>query len=197
MLLDDHINAIMYYFLNRVIPIPGFKLMIINHQHILSDGYYTDADISLNEIANRVKLIYEDGEKPATYDDIDNKIHDGIKSRGKSYVLKLYKDIIDSEFIQAYPIITYIDAVVTHYCSDEIIKINGIEYSKEKIRNSLAHGRWFISNNQEIVLFDADPRNINDYNLELIGIISVYSFEKWAINYMESSKKENNETKIY
>lgn len=196
-LLDEDINAIMFYFLNRVIPIPGFKIMLLDNQHILSDGYYTDFDICLNEIIKRLALVYNNQPKPKTYDYIDNEIHDGLKSKGRPFILRFYKDLLDQEFIQGCPIIMYIDAVVTQYCKDEIIKIDGIEFSKEKIRNSFAHGRWFISDKQEIIMYDADPRNINDYNLELIGKIKVASFEEWADKYMENTQKEKRSPNDY
>ena len=189
-LLDNDINAVMYYFLRKVIPVPGLKESIIDNQILISDGYFLDVDLSLNEMLKRVVCVINETDRPETYDDIDNFIHDTIASKTKSSQMALYKDFLDGEFISGIPIIMYIDAVVTHYCTDEEISIDGINYSKTKIRNSFAHGRWYISDNKEIIMFDAEPRNINDYNLEFIGKIDIGSFEKWADQYMNQKNKK-------
>lgn len=187
--LNDDINAVMYYFLSKVIPIPAFKQMEIENQLLISDGYLLDVNLSVNEILKRISCIINDEDKSKTYDNIDIAIHDELANKSKAFQVRLYKNVLDGEFMQGFPIIIYIDSVVMHYCSDEEICINGVNYSKEKIRNSFAHGRWYISANKELVMFDADPKNVNDYNLEFIGKIDIGDFEEWADNYMEQHKK--------
>jgi len=85
----------------------------------------------------------------------------------------------------------YIDSVVMHYCTDDQIEIAGRVYYKNKIRNAFAHGRWYVTQDNKIIMYDADPRNINDYNLEFVRRIDIGLFKQWADEYMEKAKKHN------
>ena len=102
---------------------------------------------------------------------------------------------MDGEFVAAIPFVMYIDSVITHCCEDEYIQINNQRYKTEKIRNSLVHGRWYITADNCIILYDADPRNINDYNLEFIGKINISSFIEWSDNYIEQNRNKLNISK--
>lgn len=187
--LENDVNSIMFYFLDKVIPVPMLKEKIISNQILISNGYYCDVNLSFNKILNRVVCAINGEEKPKTYDEVDNFIHDTITSKSKSSQIKMFKDFLDGEFISVIPIIIYIDAVIMHCCNDQEITINGISYSKDKIRNSFAHGRWYISDKTEIVMFDAQPQNINDYNLEFVGKIDIGLFKIWADQYMKQKGK--------
>ena len=110
----------------------------------------------------------------------------------KSFQIGLYNDMLDGEIISLIPLIMYIDSVITHYCIDNEITIDGITYSTEKIRNSFAHVRWFVDENLNLVMYDADPRNINCYNLECVGKINIESFVMWADEYVSEKYKNNN-----
>ena len=39
-------------------------------------------------------------------------------------------------------------------------------------------------------MFDADPKNIQDYNLEFVGKINIYAFENWANTFVEQNAKK-------
>ena len=41
-------------------------------------------------------------------------------------------------------------------------------------------------------MFDADPRNIQDYNLEFVGRIAMGAFKEWADTFVEQNKKNIN-----
>lgn len=107
-----------------------------------------------------------------------------------------YNNMLDVDIMVKYPSILYIDSVINFLCDDEIININGQEYKKKGIRNSLSHGRWYISDSGDIMLFDADTRNINDYNLRSIGKININAFVNWANDYIEK-KQTNNKKYMY
>lgn len=191
-LLKDNMYAMMYYFLEKVIPVPSFKNQILSTQLILSESYLSDVDLSLKEILNRVSLIIDEKGKKETYDEIDCEIHDEISKTKKSFQIGLYNDMLDGEIISLIPLIMYIDSVITHYCIDNEITIDGITYSTEKIRNSFAHVRWFVDENLNLVMYDADPKNINCYNLECVGKINIESFVMWADEYVSEKYKNNN-----
>ena len=176
-------NVVMYYFINKILPIPMTKNLELENQIINAGIYQHDSSFSHNEIRKRVYRAYLDQEIPEYYDEEDKYVHNKLREMGTIQIEKLYRDMLSIEFIQLFPAVMYIDSVVTHYCDDKEITIDDITYDKEKIRNSFAHGRWFISKNSSLVMYDADPRNINDYNLEEVGKINIGSFFDWAEKY--------------
>lgn len=189
-LLDDDVNAIMYYFLAKVIPIAAMKQKDIEQQVILCGSYFENPSLSIREVINHIAIVLNGDAEPSSYNDMDSELHDLLSIRGYSYSRDFFKNMLDGEFIQVFPVITYIDAVIMHYCHDDKIQIAGRVYDKEKIRNSFAHGRWYVTQDQKIIMFDADPRNINDYNLEFIGRIDIGLFEKWADDYLEMAQAQ-------
>ena len=40
------------------------------------------------------------------------------------------------------------------------------------------------------MMYDADPRNVKDYNLEFVGKINAGAFEDWADTFVEKNKKK-------
>lgn len=185
--LDEELNPTMYYFLEKVVPVPAIKKEIIEHQLIICESYMFDPDITHNEILERVARVGNKLEPLETYNDTDKMIHNMLGKKTDGKILRLFKNLLDGEFIQIFPIITFIDAVVIHYCTDKKIKIDGKVYDREKIRNSFAHGRWYIGDNLNLMMYDADPRNINDYKLEFVGRIDIRKFMEWANEYMAKS----------
>ena len=175
--------SLMFYFLSKVIPVPGFKVVDLEQQMMISNWYLLDTNLSYDDIIDRVGRVAMDKPKPNYYDKIDCTIHDCIAQKGKSFASKMFLNCLDGEFGQALPVITFIDAVITHYCNDVSIEINGKIYEREKLRNSFVHQRWYIDKDLNLCMFDADPRNINDYDLELVGKISIIDFFEWASNY--------------
>lgn len=182
--------GIMFYYLSKVIPVPGFKMIDTEQQIILCEDFLMDVNITYNEIIGRLTRLLNDEPKPDYYDDIDNAIHDYLSSRGKSFNNKFLLNMLDGSFTQLTPVITFIDAFITHYYKESTIEIDGETYNKESVRNSFVHQRWYIDKDNNICLFDADPRNINDYNLEFVGRINIINFYEWA------SKQFNNQNYI-
>ena len=186
-LLNEELNPTMYYFLEKVVPVPAIKKETINQQLILCENYMFDPNLNHNEVLKRVARVADKEEPLETYNDKDKMIHNELETRTDGYLIRLFKNLLDGEFVQIFPIITFIDAVVMHYCTDEKIKIAGKVYDREKIRNSFAHGRWYIGDNLNLMMYDADPRNINDYKLEFVGRIDIQDFMEWANEYMAKS----------
>ena len=186
-LLNEDLNPTMYYFLEKVVPVPAIKKETINQQLILCENYMFDPNLNHNEVLKRVARVADKEEPLETYNDTDKMIHNELEKRTDGYLIRLFKNLLDGEFVQIFPIITFIDAVVMHYCTDEKIKIAGKVYDREKIRNSFAHGRWYIGDNLNLMMYDADPRNINDYKLEFVGRIDIQDFMEWANEYMAKS----------
>jgi hypothetical protein len=184
-ILHDDINAVMFDLLQKVIPVPAVKTEDIRQQLLLCYGYFEDDRFSINEIVKRVLRVVNGDGKSSNYDEFDCEIHDILESENFSYQRSFFKNLADGNFMQLYPFVTYIDSVVTHCCKEDFIEIDGIIYNRKEIRNSFAHSRWYITSDSNIIMYDADPRNINDYNLREIGVINVWSFKTWADTYME------------
>ncbi len=189
-LLDEDINNIMFYFLNKVIPVPLLKDLILDNQIIYCECFMQDTNKCLNSVLNDTRTIYEGNNPFNSLDSFGNEAFELLSSRKKIDNLRFYKDLLDGEMIAGIPIITYIDSVVLHYCNDEIINIKGNNYNREEIRNSFVHGRWFITSDNCIMMYDANPRNIFDYDLKLVGKINIGDFEEWADEYIEKNREK-------
>lgn len=184
-LLVQRVEANLYYFLLRVVPVPLFKYKEFKNQMLLADSLFIDYNYNLSEVRKKVADLINGTAKVE-----DDPFYECLTNYSITDLINLYKDLLDGEFIQGLPIMTYIDSVITHYCDLEEITIDGVTYNKEKLRNSFVHSRWFFGTNGEVVFYDADPRNINDYNLDYIGKINVVSFKKWVDDYLYT-KKDN------
>lgn len=180
---------LMYYYLNQVIPIPSFKLLDTQKQAIYTDLYMLDDTLSLKEISDRILLTTTDEDIPDKYDEIDKDIHNRVKNISRNFGNRFFLDSIQPEFNQVFPIVMYFDSVITHYCNDEEITIDDKTYNREKIRNSLAHCRWIISKDMELVLYDADPKNSKDYDLEHVATLNIDSLIGWTDNYIFEKTK--------
>lgn len=188
--LEQDINNVMFYFLIKVIPVPLLKDWILDNQILFCERFMEDVNETQNSILKNVHGILR-GNNPFNHDDSFNQeTFELINKRKPVDNLRFFKDLLDGEMTAGIPIITYIDSVITHCCKEETINISGIDYSVEKIRNSFAHGRWYITIDNSIMMYDADPRNVQDYNLEFVGKIDVGAFEEWADTFVEQNKKK-------
>lgn len=183
-LLADDINAVMYYFLSKVIPIPLLKDSQIDFQLYLCERFMEDVNESYDQTFKEVCSVFE-GKNPFNPDDsFDQETFELLNNMKNAKKRDFFKDLLDGTMTALIPIVTYIDSVVTHCCNDEMIRIGGIDYKAEKIRNSFAHGRWYITADYSIMMYDARPKNIYDYDLKPIGKIKIKNFELWADSYI-------------
>ncbi len=188
--LEQDINNVMFYFLKKVIPVPLFKNGILDNQIMYCERFMQDVNETQNNILREVHTVLEGNNPFNPNDSFDQETFKLLNLRKPVDNLEFFKDLLDGEMTAGIPIITYIDSVITHCCKEKTINIDGINYSVEKIRNSFAHGRWYISVDNSIMMYDADPRNIQDYNLEFVGKINVGSFEEWADTFVEQNKEK-------
>ena len=134
-----------------------------------------------------------EGKNPFKPDDsFDQETFGMLNSMTPARKRDFYKDMLDGEMTALIPIVTYIDSVVTHCCNGETIQIDGIDYNAETIRNSFAHGRWYITTDNSIMMYDALPKNIYDYDLRPIGKIDIENFESWADDYVAQNMNRIN-----
>lgn len=105
--------------------------------------------------------------------------------------MSLLMDLISNNLTITFPKMMFIDSVITMLVNDNTITIDGNNYNRENIRNSLVHNRWVVNQFNEIEFYDADPRNINIYNLSYICKISLNKLYNWCYNYMNKTYKDN------
>ena len=187
--LEQDINYIMFYFLKKVIPVPLMKKNIIDNQIIYCARFMEDVYESLDNIIKEVRIILNEKNPFNPNDSFDQETFEYLNKRKPIDNLNLFRDLLDGEMTAAIPVITYIDSVIMHCCKEESININGIDYNVKKIRNSFAHGRWFITADKCIIMYDANPKNNQDYNLNFVGKIHIGAFEEWADAYIEQNMK--------
>lgn len=134
-----------------------------------------------------------------TFDNYAEGLYQQSQKEKNVHLYYYYDHFIDGDYSGTYPFMLYVDSVINHLCDDEIINIDGVDYKRNKLRNSLSHGRWYITANEEIAFFDADTRNINDQNLRSIGKIKKESLVRWANEYIEQKElsEKNKQRLVY
>ncbi len=186
-LLEMHTTTMTAYYLNQSLPIPDFKKDIFYDQLLLAGGFYGYPELSKTDIINLLNDLYSE-ERTLPNNEIESMILRYIFTESKRNQIFFTQNLISRDFLEVVPSIIYLDSVITHYCTDETITIDNNTYETEKIRNSLVHGRWLISKNTELVMYDADPRNIKSNELEYVGSIKIHKFIEWSENYVNSKK---------
>lgn len=191
----DDKNAVLFYFLSNVIPIAGMKLRTLYNQIFISERFMLDVDVSFSKIVDQVASITLNGINPFDFEDSwDQDTYNMMANQKNTINHSIFRDILDGETFSGLPLIMYIDAVVTQCCKPgETIDIDGNSYPIEKIRNSLAHGRWFLTTNMYICFYDANTRNVNDYKLEFVAKLRIESLIKWADQYLDINKNRFDE----
>lgn len=188
--LEQDINNVMFYFLMKVVPVPLLKNYILDNQMIYCERFMQDTTETHNNVLKEVRAILDNKNLFNPNDSFDQETFELLNQRKPADNLSFFKDLLDGEMMAGIPIITYIDAVITHCCKEKTINIGGVNYNVKKIRNSFAHGRWYITIDNSIMMYDADPRNINDYKLEFVGKINIGLFEEWADIFVEQNKNK-------
>lgn len=193
------VHFILNYYLEKITPIPAYKNKDINDQLLLCGGFYHNPQTNYNEINSYISNTITN--RLSNHNNIDSDIKNYIDKKSLTYKMRFYNNLLDKNFNPSLPVILYIDSVITHLCTSDEITIDGKTYNREKIRNSFVHLRWYITHDNKIVMFDGDPRNRNDCNLEFVGKIDIDAFERWTDNYRveninKTEKKDSNHKSI-
>lgn len=93
-----------------------------------------------------------------------------------------------------YSFIIYLRYVIDTITTDDNININNVIYSRNKIRNSLVHGRWFFGPNDKLELYDSNEpygyKFANNWH-ESISFEYLISFVLEEYNKLSNNKKNN------
>lgn len=166
--------------LNDLIPIPGLKINIFNGQLYYLALLTDKKQYSFKELVIHLGHVIKKIEKDEKLDKLSEEKQ-----------LKLFTHLVDSDFMQILPYMFYIESVINCLCDEDIITINGKDYEKFRLRNSLVHCRWFIGSNGIVHLYDANPQNKYDYDLKEVAHIDIRDFILWADNYLNEKLIED------
>ena len=104
--------------------------------------------------------------------EIQETIHNNIGTNPARLFLFNSSDLIQDTYME------YISYYIMNICNEEFLIIDGKKLNKENIRNSLAHGRWFIDQKNDLILCDAKNGKYNDYNFYWREKIKLYELFK-------------------
>ena len=196
-LIDSQPEAMMHHYLNKVIPVPIFKNKLYNsllNNNILLFNKEASVDINFEFSELIVNNIV-----PVNFSEIDMENYVFISNSLNSYTEKIdFMDYLSKEELICFlPKINFIDFVLSSLCKDEYIEVDGIKYKKERLRNSLVHGRWYFSYEKNILLFDTVAKNTEDYKLTEVGNINIEDLWTWANDYIKEEEVINTKTNIF
>lgn len=186
----DFLEILKSYELSKIIPLNAEKLSmkedVIFFAKLISEySYYTFTDLE-NEFPNTgFNVVYN---KPLN--EIEEKIYNNIGNNPSRLFLFQGSSLVIDTYME------YISYYIMNISEEEIIKIGNKNYPKENIRNSLAHGRWFIDDENNIILCDTKNGKYNDYNfhwiekIKLIDLLSV-TYQKQLINQKIKKLRKN------
>ena len=169
------------YELSKIIPLEEEKLELKDESIFFMKLMNRYPDYSFSEIESEfISTGYNIIEnKPL------NKIQDEIfRNVYYPHLMLLFngRDMEDASYME------YISYYIMNMCGEKEIDINGKVYEVEHIRNALAHGRWFIDNDNNLVLCDTLNGKRNDYNFYWKEKIKLFDF-LWSIYQVQKEEK--------
>lgn len=175
------IEAFRDYNLSKIIPLEEEKLSLKEDNMLIIKLMYDYPNCSFNQLE---KEFINTGynillNKPLS--EIQNIIYSNIGNDFGRLFLFNGRDLENDTYME------YISYYIMNICNETEIKINNKVYVVEHIRNAFAHGRWFIDNDDNLVLCDTKNGKYNDYNfywkekIKLIDLLSVIN-KKQSIN---------------
>lgn len=189
---DDYFRFCMHHMLHKTVPLGMYHTEQITYELIFAMWYVREGNMSLDDAKEEIKKVY------TTYGESDKK-QEGDKSfsefrydmmqgtyndRNEKERLRMIDSDTESQII--YPLMMYLGFVLDNLCAQETIVIGKKEYNKEKIRNSIVHGRWFIGKDRVIQFYDCPSGNNNDYNFNWHESINAYDLKEWGENYFNN-----------
>lgn len=189
---DDYLRFCMHSILNKTVPLGMYHTEQITYELIFAMWYAREGNMSLAHAKEEIKKVY------TTYGESDKSQVENKNFSEFRYdmMLGIYNDrnekerlrVIDSDTESQiiYPLMMYLGFLLDNLCDQETIVIGKKSYEKEKLRNSIVHGRWFIGKGRIIHFYDCPIGNSNDYNFDFHEAISAYDLKEWGENYFNN-----------
>lgn len=191
---SDYIRHFMHYFLNKTVPLGMYHTTQIRYEEELAMWYVREGNLSYNDVSQKIDEIYFTYDKKIEQNDTNEYSfaehrYDMMMDIYDDKTLKMELMLMhtDKESRIIYPLMMYLGFILDNLCNQDIIVIGNKEYPKEKIRNSIVHGRWFIGKNKVIQFYDCPSGNNNDYKFNWHESISSYDLKEWGENYYNNN----------
>lgn len=183
--------------LNKVVEIKRQKRPALLDQILFVSALQKNSELSYDDTLHMIERVIMKEIIPVSYTSEDVNTYNLLRKAGITYCTELYNNMTSPDFLTNYSNIMYIDSVLTQSCTDETININNKSYNTKELKESLIQGRWFISNDKKLVLYDTEKLNEKENKLKFVGKLDIKEFSNWADNYMNKNNlsKTNNKVK--
>lgn len=185
--MDDIIENLVIYSLRRIIPLGMTHYEEIIYETLMVDLYLENPSNSRNNIKDYISNLVDGNPIYENYFDksVKDDLLEMFDTNGKKIRLDLFTDDIVGRII--FPIIIALEYIIINKMDDEFININGKLIERERIRNSLVHGRWFVGLNENVEFYDTKSGLNNDYNFDFHETINIHDL----VDYVKSFDEEN------
>lgn len=186
---ENYYKNVTNYCMSKLIPLGMYHYEQVIYEYLFSVWYMRDIEMTFESIKNQFDKIcfYNSEEMEYSTNFVKERteaINDIWATPGKKQILALFST--DTESRRIYPLLMYCDFVINNMSKDEYIQIGDKYIPRERIRNSLVHGRWYIGTNNNIEFYDCPNGNNNDYNFNFHETINIKELQ----NYVESIYKK-------
>lgn len=187
---DNYFQNMINYCLSKLIPLGMYRYEQQRYEYLFSVMYIQDFNTSFENIQDElIKISFYHSKGITQTSDIANRritcINDIWKTDAQKQLLGIFSTDRESRLI--YPLMSYIDFIINNLSNDEYLIIQNQSISRERIRNSLVHGRWYVSCNNNIELYDCPNGNENDYNFDFHVTLNIKELEKTAEEIFEKN----------
>jgi len=190
-----------HYILKRCFPLGSLHYDTLNLEHQFVECFLQDLSISYSAYLDKMGNIYneiKDDSLCEYYKDIDDYFRRFYNTPTKKCNLLL--DSNDIEIKKDLSMAIYLGYIVDTLIDDEEIEIEGCNYSREKLRDSFVHGRWFTTGDGTIEFYDGMGKNKNYCTFDWHESININDLKMWGENIYKtkliSQKKENLFSKV-
>ena len=192
-------------FLDRILrqtePLPLWKTHVWQFQGNIHQLYMLEPNITQSFIDLQVSNLLDNNEikdSDPIYERLDNIRKERMKSVYlDSYIHKmdLIINLFDKTTQVFYPYMMYYGYMIDTVIQDEYIEIKGITYNREKLRNSIVHGRYIISKDSILHFYDRNNGYGKDHDFNEHYTISFKDLSSYIERkYIEIVKNQNPET---
>lgn len=175
-------NILIQYLVTTVVPLGVTKVKLLNLSMTIAGRYVLVGQKSFKDISVDAKNLY------FNVQDINNPLYDNKEEPITNFLLR----VLDTNSHVSIALSIYYGYMLDTLIKEDYIKINEIDYPREKLRNSFVHGRWFNGINDCFKLYDCDNGDKNELNYNWRASLPINYFneamEFYYKNYINQNK---------
>ena len=176
-------NSFMVRTISKIIPLGEEKLNIKKDNLLFLNLLYNYPANSFNSLKKELENTAYNLMYKRVLNDIQKEIYDNIGFNIDRLLLFDERDLINDSYME------YLIYYITTIDSNDKVKIGNKEYDREFIRNSFAHGRWFIDEDNYLILCDCKTGLKYDYEFHTIDKIHINNLLSYVYNSQYSHNK--------